>query len=313
MTGDERTGVRGTPSRPVVGRHQGRVMTAGRTAIRLFGQATARWRPDPEFLVIGAKRGGSTSFFFDLLEHPQVAPLFPRPDHLPKATTTKGIHYFDQNYAHGERWYRAHLPSRFVRDRQAREAGGPVITGEASPYYLFHPSAPERAARLLPRVKLIAVLRDPVERTYSHWKERRRAGAEDLDFADALAAEDARLAGVTDELLARPDYYSYAHEQQSYARQSEYDVCLERWLAHYPREQLLVVSSEEYYADQQAVLDRALDFLGLPSAPVATGEVRNAAAGGGLDGPLRDRLAARFAPHNDRLAELVGERFDWSR
>lgn len=301
-----------TPTRPVVGRAQGRVMSAGRRAIRLFGEATAAWRPDPEFLVIGAKRGGSTSFFFDLARHPQVVPLFPRPDHLPKATQTKGIHYFDQNYGEGERWYRSHLPSTRARARQARRAGGPVITGEASPYYLFHPHAPERAAALLPDAKLIAVLRDPVERAYSHWKERRRAGAEPLEFAAALDAEDERLAGVDDASLADPSAYSYAHEQQTYVRQSEYDVCLERWLAVYPREQLLVLASEDYYADPQGVLDEAFAFLGLPSAPAGKGEALNAAAGSALDDATRAGLTAHFAPHNARLADLLGRSFPWS-
>ena len=93
-----------------MGPHAG-LIQAGRTTIRGYGMSTAHWRPDPEFLIIGAKRGGSTSFYYDLMGHPQLAPLFPRPDHLPKAEATKGVHYFDSNYWRGERWYRSWLPS----------------------------------------------------------------------------------------------------------------------------------------------------------------------------------------------------------
>lgn len=288
------------------------MINGGRRAINGFGQATARWRPDPEFLIIGAKRGGSTSFYYDLLEHPQIVPLYPRPDHLPKAAATKGVHYFDQNYGRGERWYRGHLPSSSVRARQARRVSAPVITGEASPYYLFHPAAAERAARLLPEAKIIAVLRDPVQRAYSHWKERRRENLEHLDFVAALAAEDARIGDAEVRLRSHPAAYSYAHEQLSYARQSEYASALERWYKHYPREQILILSSEDYYASPQSALDEAQDFLGLSRSILALGDVRNAAAGDTIDPVVAAGLAVRFAPSNERLCALTGRTFPWS-
>ena len=301
-----------TERRPRIGRSANPAIALGRNAIRGFGMATAHWRPDPEFLVIGSKRGGSTSFFFDLLAHPQVCPLFPRPDHLPKAEATKGIHFFDQNYFRGERWYRGHLPSTAARDRLARQVGAPVITGEASPYYLFHPAAADRAADMLPDAKIIAVLRDPVMRTYSHWKERRRDRREPLDFLDALAVEDERIGDAEQRLVADPAAYSYAHEQQSYARQSEYDVALERWYRRYPAEQILVLASEDYYADPTGALGSAFAFLGLEPRDVGGGEVRNAAAGDRLDPEIRAALAERFAPHNARLAEITGRSFPWA-
>lgn len=288
------------------------VIASGRRAVRAWGMATARWRPDPEFLIIGAKRGGSTSLYFELLSHPQVVPLFPRPDHLPKTTATKGIHYFDQNYERGDRWYRSHLPSRLARAAQERNLGGPVITGEASPYYLFHPAAAERAGRLLPEARIIAVLRDPVERTYSHWKERRRSNAEPLDFAAALAAEDERVGDVEERLRREPAFHSYAHEQQSYARQSEYDTALQRWYDHFPRAQILVLAAENYYADPNGALARVQRHLGLPVRELAAGSVRNAAAGAEMDPATRLRLAARFEQHNRRLEELTGVSFNWS-
>lgn len=298
----------------MIGDSRGRelVISAGRAAIRAYGEATARWRPNPDFLVIGAKRGGSTSFYFDLLQHAQLCPLFPRPDRLPKAAATKGIHYFDSNYWRGERWYRSHLPSSVERRRQERRVGAPVIAGEASPYYMFHPAAADRAAHLLPQVKILAVLRDPVLRTYSHWKERRRSDAEPLGFPEALAAEEGRIAGEEQRLRSDPSYLSYAYENYSYLRQSEYVTALERWYARYPAERILVLASEDYYRDPQHELDRALEFLGLGRQSIASGEVRNAAAGESLDPELRRSLARHFAPFNERLEKLTGRTFDWS-
>lgn len=271
--------------------------------------ATARWRPLPDFLIIGAKRGGTTSFYYDLLGHSRVCPLFPRPDHLPKADPTKGVHFFDQNFPRGERWYRAHLPSTRVRRRYA--GGAPVVVGEASPYYLFHPAAAGRAAALVPDAKIIAVLRDPVQRTHSHWKERRRNGAEDLDFAAALAVEDSRIGDAEQRLLDDPRAYSYAHEQLSYARQSEYARTLRRWYDHFPRQRILVLSSEEYYADPATALATTHRFLGLPAERPAPGQVRNAAAGAAIDPDVAAQLRDRFAPGHRELEALTGRTFPW--
>ena len=290
----------------------GTVRAGAKRSLRLYGELTAGMRDVPDFMIIGAKRGGSTSLSYDLRTHSRICPLFPRPDHIPKATTTKGIRYFDQNYARGESWYRSHLPSVFARERQARRSGGAVITGECSPYYLFHPAAAERAAQLLPNAKIIVMLRDPVMRTYSHWKERRRGNAEQLDFRAALAAEDERVGQVEDRLRADPTFRSYPHENFSYARQSEYDTALARWYANYPAERILVLASEDYYADPQQVLDQVLEFLGLPSEPIANRNVRNAAPGEDLDADVRAALTARFEPHNRRLAELTGRTFPWA-
>lgn len=288
------------------------MVRAGRGGVRAVGMATADQRPLPEFVVIGSKRGGTTSLYFHLLRHPQVLPLFPRPDHLPKATYTKGVHYFDGNAHRSTRWYRSHFPSERVRAETAHTLGLPVVTGEASPYYLFHPLAADRAAGLLPDVRLLALLRDPVERTFSHWKERRRAGAEPLGFADALAAEDDRL-GVEEELLRSGAIRaSYAHEQQSYARQSEYAPALDRWLARFPADRLLVLVTEDYVADSSAVLAGCAQFLGLRPAALPGAERRNVTAPGELPAGVRRRLEQRFAPHNHRLEQLARRRLPWA-
>ncbi|MFN8074413.1 MAG: sulfotransferase domain-containing protein [Kineosporiaceae bacterium] len=286
-------------------------MSAGRSAITRYGMLTAGMRPDPDFLIIGAKRGGSTSFYYDLLAHDHVCPLFPKPDRLPKAVPTKGIHFFDSNFDRGERWYRAHLPSTFARASLARQVGGPVVVGEASPYYLFHPAAAERAAATVPGAKIIVVLRDPVYRTYSHWKERRRSGGETLDFAAALAAEDERIGDAEQRLREDAAAYSYAHEQLSYARQSEYATALERWYAHFPAERILALASEDYYRDPATALNLTQEFLGLPQRTLGSGEVRNAAEGGSLDAAVEASLRARFAPQRERLEKLTGRTFPW--
>src|SRR5919201_6138602 len=165
--------------------------TVAKRALRGFAVATSPLRRLPGFLILGTRRGGTTSLFNYLLEHPSVAPLFP------SAQNIKGVHYFDKQHAKGRAWYRSHFPtvifSAFWRVRGYR-----MIAGEASPYYLFHPWAPQRAHELVPHAKLIVLLRNPVDRAYSHYRERVRNGVEDLTFEEAIEREPARLAGELD-------------------------------------------------------------------------------------------------------------------
>jgi hypothetical protein len=287
-------------------------MRAGSGAFRILGSATASRRPMPDFLLIGTKRGGTTSLYYDLLTVPQIVTLFPSARYLPKANETKGMHFFDSNYHRGLRWYRSYLPTERSRERAQRRIGRPVIVGEASPYYLFHPLAAERAHAAVPEAKLLLLLRDPVQRTYSHWKERRRSNAEPLDFDAALAAEESRLAGEEQKLIDDPRYYSYAHEQQSYVAQSRYVRALRRWADLYGMDRIHVVASEEYYADQSGTVARVARFLGVDGSSVAAGARMNAAPGEKLSPELRARLSAMFADDNARLEEMIGRSLPWS-
>lgn len=280
-------------------------------AARAVGTLTADLRPLPDFLIIGAKRGGTTSFYFDLIDHPAYVRLYPPPVPLLKRDATKGVHYFDSNITRGERWYRSYMPTSLTRRLAVRRAGGPVVAGEASPYYLFHPMAADRAYAAVPDAHIIVLLRDPVRRTHSHWKERRRSNAEHLDFEDALDAEPARLAGERERLVTDPSYVSYAWEQQSYALQSEYAPSLRRWVDLFGRERVHVAISEEYYADPVRVLGDVDDFLGVARRRTSSGTVRNAAEGASPPAALETRLRERFAHPNHELAELVGRTFPW--
>ncbi|RFS84677.1 sulfotransferase [Actinomadura spongiicola] len=286
----------------------GPVVSAGRGVIRGYGMSTAALRPGPDFLLIGAKRGGSTSLYYTLLEHPRIMPLFPNARLLPKANHTKGVHYFDSHYDRGATWYRSHFPA------SARRSG--KVVGEGSPYYLFHPLAAERAGRDVPDAKILLILRDPIERAFSHYRERRRQSAEELaTFEEALLAENDRLAGERERIVSEPGYRSYAHEQQSYRAQGEYAPHLRRWMEHFPAERFHVLAAEEFYADPQKAVDGVAEFLGLPPAPLPPSAVKvwNAAPSQELSPHTRQSLAEHYAPFNEDLEKLLGRTFPWTR
>jgi len=256
---------------------------------------TAPLRGLPSVLLIGAQRSGTTSLFNYLVRHPDVLPPL-----------GKEIHFFDLHYARGERWYRGRFPFAY------RLRGG-AITLDASPYYLLHPLAPERAARLLPGVKLVAVLRNPVERAFSHYQHEVRDGRETLSFADAIAQEQARTEGEEERHAREPGYYSFSHHRYTYTRRGLYLEQLRRWAARYGRERLLVLQSEALFRDPAAAVDRVQAFLGLRPHP---SEAYKAFYQGNYDreipAELRGRLAAYFEPHNRELYRWLGEEFDWA-
>jgi hypothetical protein len=269
---------------------------------RTYGRLTAERRMLPSFLICGGQRCGTTSMYRALAQHPAVI----------KAVLHKGVHYFDVGYERGPRWYRGHFPTLRAAARIEAELGVPAQTFESSPYYMYHPHAMARIAADLPEVKLVVLVRDPVERAYSqHAHEVARGFESELSFARALALESERLRGVPERMRTDPHHYSFSHQHHAYTERGEYAVHLERLAAEVGRERIHVVDSERFFTDPEPVYDAVLDFLGLPRLGYPRFERHNARPRAPLDPVLRDRLTAHFAPHDERLVRWLGHKPSW--
>lgn len=266
------------------------VRKAARTAIWGIGRATARWRPLPDFLVIGAQKAGTTALYAYLRWHPGIT-----------GPSWKEVSFFDRHWWRGEAWYRGQFP--------VRTAGR--LVGEASPSYLFHPLAPERVRALVPDVRLIALLRDPVARAYSHYQHEVALGREPLSFEDALAAEEERTRGEVERIVADPRAFSRAWWDHTYAARGRYAEQLERWLEVFPREQLLVIRSEDLGERPGETYASVLAFLG--AAPHELEEYPRVFEREyePMRPETRATLAAAFAEPNRRLEELLGRDLGW--
>jgi hypothetical protein len=244
----------------------------------------------PDAVIVGAMKCGTTSLHAYLTRHPRViAPL------------RKEVHYFDLNYGRGESWYRAN----FGRTDE------PGLNLDSSPYYLFHPAVPERAHALIPNARLIVLLRDPVRRAYSQYWHQRDKGREALSFEDAIAAEPDRIGRAAEQLARGEIERSAAHQNFSYLARGYYADQLQRWLALYPRGQVLVLRFEDLARDPLSVLNETLGYLGLPAVATAALEARHSRKYPPIDAGTASRLREHFAPHNARLQELLGKAFDW--
>lgn len=280
-----------------------RLPEPGRTLVRntyvRAGTLTAPLRLTPDMIVIGGQRCGTTSLFRALEQHPQMI----------RPTFNKGINYFDINYHRGPRWYAGHFPLVWRADLAARFK--PSVAFEASGYYLFHPLAPERIARDLPEVKVVAMLRDPVERAYSAWKHESARGYESESFERALQLEEGRTDGEVERMRRDPRYQSRMLRHHAYAARSEYADLLARYYDRFSADQIHVMYSEEFFADPEGEFRRLEGFLGITHHRGIVFDQHNARQGGAIPpGPCRD-LRERFEPQTHTLHQLVGRRPPW--
>jgi len=253
--------------------------------------ATSPFRKLPDFLVIGGKKCGTTALYSYLTQHPGIEPAL-----------KKEIYYFNAFFRKGRAWYRSFFPPRF-------SAG---LTGEATPDYLFHPAAAQRVHDAVPGARLFAILRNPIERAYSFYNHNLRAGLETLSFEEALDQEEERLAGEREKIQRDPNYFSFAYMHHSYKERGVYVDQLEEWTRLYPKERLCVLSTDDLYAEPEAVLRRAFEFLGLEySAPREFKKLNAAPPYPDMDPSTRTRLEEYFAPHNRRLYEFLGTDLGW--
>lgn len=278
------------------------VKTAGRIVSVRVGSATAGRRQLPSFLVVGAQRAGTTSLFRALMSHPLVH----------AANYHKGVNYFDVNYGRDLAWYQGHFPTTSALRRSTRGQAGEPITFEASGYYMFHPCAAARIARDLPRVRIVAMLRDPVERAWSAWKHEHARGFETESFDTALALEDERLAGQESRMLADPTYQSPSHRHHAYRRRGQYAEQLVRLREVLSPEQVHVVQSELFFTRPEETYAELLDFLGLPTVLPDRFDRWNGRPSSPMPEPTRLLLRDHFAPHDHALAALLGRDPAWA-
>ncbi len=259
-----------------------------RTLLQRFGpgpEPTSSTRVD--FVICGTQKGGTTALDAYLREHPQVC-----------MAERKEVHFFDDD-AHfdGDEPDYAPYHACFEPGRSHR------LLGEATPIYMYWRQAPRRLHAYNPDLKLIVLLRNPIERAYSHWNMQRTKDLEDLSFEDAIHAEQSR---------ARAAWPSQ-NRLHSYVERGFYLEQLRRLWAHFPREHVLVLKSEDLKRDPQATLDAVCDFLGVRRLEhVPRKDVHSRPYASGLSASMRAHLREVFAADVHALERELGwDCSDW--
>lgn len=255
----------------------------------------------PSLLICGGSHCGTTPMFQALTAHPAVF----------GPTGSIGVHYFDLEGERDLDWYRSHFPSQEEIDRAGHRHRGSALCIESSPYYLFHPRAAEQIAEDLPGVRVLVMVRDPVERAHLAHARQQALGREDLAFAEAVDHEDDRLRGEVARLYRDPGYRSHAHRYQSYCGSGEYAPRIERFAALLGRDRVKVIESACLGSSPVSVLADLWDWLGVSWRDVPPLECSPDQSIRELDADLRAELSDRFLAFDMALAPWLGHAPTW--
>ena len=262
---------------------------------RLHRIPFSKFRALPNFIIIGAQKAGTTSLFHYLGSHPQIT-----------MSCQKEVHYFDLNFSNGENWYKAFFPFSKSIDKE-------TIVGESSPYYLVHPHTPSRMHNLLPAVKLIVLLRNPVERAISHYFHEKKKGRESLPIMKAMEIEEERISQEWKRMVEVSSYNSSAFRSYSYKYRGVYLPQLKRYFQYFRKDQLLLVDSEGFFGNPRKTLKKIYRFLQVDSEfNNANLEPKNVGLKSSeVSSEVRDYLKRYFSGPNQDLYSYLKMDFNW--
>ena len=244
----------------------------------------------PNFIIIGAQKSGTTSLANYIDQHPQVIPAI-----------KKETHFWYRDFSKGINWYLAHFPP--IPKLQN------FITGEATPNYLEYYHSAKRIYNVFPNVKLLVIFRNPVDRAvsqYYHWVRIKR---EERSFEKTIDSELEMLLKNPDKPQGDQNYW----QQQfgNYIGRGVYVEFIKKWMEIFPREQFIILKAEDLYEKPGTTMKQVFNFLGLAEHQLQNYRKLNAGYYQPIKQSVRQRLTTYFKPHNQRLEEYLGIKFNW--
>lgn len=233
----------------------------------VFRVKTARFRAHPSFIIVGVQKAGTTSLYNYLIQHNSIKPA-----------SKKEPHFFHnpENLKSGLKKYRKYFPLK-LELMLTKIRTGEAMTGEASPLYWFYPHSFEAIKKSYPRMKIIVILRDPVERAKSQYMHNKMAEGDreprDLDDAVIASLTDYReeLARIQNgEALFDPQIHTY-----SYAFHGVYAFRLKKLIQLFGEQNVLILKSEDLFRNTYQTVSKTFAFLELPSMPESQLDLKN--------------------------------------
>jgi len=267
----------------------------------IFHRVTGFIRVMPDFLIIGVSKGGTTSLYNYLIKNPCIAPAL-----------GKEVSFFDDNFSKGVLWYKTNFPT-LITKYQIKKNHQYFLTGEAADY-LYHPLAPKRINELIPEVKMIALLRNPIDRAFSHYWQSVRKGREMESFQEVIERQ------LSDESAFQKDSYLFEtlndlkiNPLNAYLSAGIYVDRIKRFYDIFNKEQILIIKSEDLFVNPETTVNVVTNFLNIPKWNLTNYPKYNYYEDQPqLDSEIRQRLSEYYKPHNERLYSLLGISFDWN-
>ena len=266
---------------------------------RHFYAITGPMRILPDFLIIGAKRCGTTSLYYHLPEHPCIA-----------KSHHDSMGFFNDNFHLGLNWYRSFFPTNFYK-KSLKSKFQKLLAFDVTTGYIEKEFTADNIYQTKPDMKIISILRNPVDRAYSQYHLDVREKVETRSFEQAITEE-------IDE-LKRKDLASHNNADRrflsgksNYLKKGLYALQLKYWFKIFPRENLLILSTEEFESNQQAVYNKIFKFLDISSFEVKDTKKMRKANYVKMNNKTRQTLLEFFRPQNEELFQMINIRFEWT-
>ena len=257
---------------------------------------TGPFRVLPDFIIIGSMKCGTTSLYYDICEHPCVS-----------AAAYDEIGFFDSNFHLGLNWYRSMFPTKGQID-DVRRKEGVAITGEDTPFYFWNPIAAKRIQKILPNIKLIIILRNPIDRAYSEYQDLVSRESNSPSFETFIENEiNTRKKGI----IITEENFEIFNQNDSYLLKGIYIDQLKIWAGLFPKEQIFTLSTESLNSDPTASMESVFQYLNLPDYKIKKPQHQKQKKYTPMDSQTRKLLIEFFKPHNERLFKFIGKEFDW--
>ena len=262
----------------------------------IFG-ITGPLRVLPDFIIIGSMKCGTTSLYYDICEHPCTI-----------AAAYDEIGFFDSNFHLGLNWYRSMFPTkRRIEDIRRKE--GVAITGEDTPFYFWNPVAAKRIQKLLPNIKLITILRNPIDRAYSEYQDLVSSESNSPSFETFI--ENEINTRRKDSSLITEENFEIFNQKNSYLLKGIYVDQLKIWAGLFPKEQIFTLSTENLNSEPITALESVFQYLNLPDYKIKNIQRQKQKKYVPMNSQTRKILIEFFKPHNERLFKFIGKKFDW--
>jgi len=253
----------------------------------------------PDFLVIGAKRCGTTSLFYHLPEHPCIS-----------KSPHDNMGFFNDNFHLGVNWYKSFFPTIFTRNKIKSEFGN-FLAFDVTTTYMEEESTANNVYQIKPNMKIIVILRNPVDRAYSQYHLNLREKAEKRSFEDAMEENMNELNKESHERYEIKPKFSV--EENNYLKKSLYAQQLRHWLNIFPMESMLILSTEEFESKQQVIYNKIFEFLNISQFEVKNTEKMEKGSYPQMKSETRSLLLDYFRSHNNELFKLINKKFDWEK
>jgi len=265
---------------------------------RHFYALTSPLRIFPDFIIIGAVRCGTTSLYYNICEHPCI---------LPAAFDELG--FFDSNFHLGYSWYKSMFPT-IIQKKYVEYKKKNCITGEDTPFYIWNSIAAKRILKLLPNVKLIVQLRNPIDRAYSNYHVGVKYGNEKLSFEKAIEWELKKI--KQEQIYEKENEIAKFNHPRSYLSKSLYAEQLKIWFELFPKENILITSTEEMLDNPVIAVNKIFQFLNVSKYDLKNPQKRKIESYPKIEPKTRKILSEFFKSHNEELYKLTGKKFNWN-